>query len=77
MNGFYKCRMRAGLAQIDVAEALHVSQPTVSSWENGLAYPTGSKVPMIARLYGCRIDELYTGTSAPARRRVRRKRQEQ
>lgn len=74
MNGFYKCRMRAGLTQMEVAEALHITQATVSSWETGISYPTGSKIPAIARLYGCRMEELFTGQSGPVKRRISRKR---
>lgn len=71
-NGFESCRLRAGLTQVEAAAALKVSQPTISSWETGTAYPTGSKIPAIARLYGCRIDQLFEGKNITPRRRRRR-----
>ena len=72
MNGFQKCRIRAGITQTEAAEALNVVQGTISAWETGKAYPTGAKVAAIARLYGCSISELYAGHTPPVRRRVRR-----
>lgn len=71
MNGFQKCRIRAGLTQAEAAEALHVVQTTISAWETGHTYPTGKRVAAIARLYGCTIADLYTGHTPPIRRRVR------
>ena len=73
MNGFEKCRLRAGLTQVEVAEALHVAQPTVSLWETGKTFPPGAKIPSIARLYGCRIDDLYEGATLKMPRRRRRR----
>ena len=64
MNGFEYCRLRAGLTQVEAAKGLDVSQSTISSWENGTNYPTGSKIPSIAKLYGCEISELYAGSDA-------------
>lgn len=58
MNKFRYFRMRAGLRQVDVAKALNVSQPTVAGWEMGRAHPTVSKLPALANLYGCLIEDL-------------------
>lgn len=49
-------RLRAGrkakkLTQDAVAKDLGVSQPTVSAWESGEAYPTNKNVLGLARLY--------------------------
>lgn len=75
MNGFEFCRLRAGLKQVEVAEAMKVSQGTVSSWEQGYSYPTGSKVPALARLYRCSIDDLYKGAEEKKPRISKRKRE--
>lgn len=64
MNGFEYCRLRAGLTQVEAASELNVSQSTISTWENGTNFPTGSKIPAIARLYGCEINELYANSDA-------------
>ena len=57
-TGFYRCRIAAQLLQIKVADALGVSQSTVSGWETGVAHPGAEKLPKIAALYNCTIDDL-------------------
>lgn len=51
-------RERANLTQMQVAQALNVPQPTISSWETDRSKPRADKLPAIARLLGCTIDEL-------------------
>ena len=58
-NGFGRARRRAQLTQEQSAELLEVSQPTISSWETGEAMPTAAKLPRIAEVYRCTIDDLY------------------
>ena len=67
MNGFEYCRLRAGLTQVEAASELNVSQSTISTWENGTNFPTGNKIPAIARLYDCEIGELYEGSEEKTR----------
>ena len=52
-------RDRAKLTQVEVAEALKVTQSTVAMWENGENMPRASLLPTIAKLYGCTIDDLF------------------
>ncbi len=52
-------RQSTGLTQEDVAKALNVSRTAVAMWESGSVNPTADKLPAIAALYGCSIDELY------------------
>lgn len=59
INGFEKCRRKAGLNQIEAALAIGVTQPTISQWENGKVYPARDKVVTVAEVYGCSIDELF------------------
>lgn len=59
INGFERARRRADLTQMEVANAMHVSQGTVSGWEAGKSYPTGSKLAALAKLYNCTIDQLF------------------
>lgn len=51
-------RMRAGLTQRQVANRLGISQSTVVFWEKGRTFPTSPKLPKLAELYGCTVDEL-------------------
>ena len=57
-SNFEVYRKRAGLRQCDVAEILGISQVSVWQWENGKALPRADKLPAVAKLYGCTIDDL-------------------
>ena len=58
MNRFKELRVSKGLKQRDVAEYFGISQVSVWQWENGVTLPRAALLPLIARLYGCTIDEL-------------------
>ncbi len=64
MNTMKRLRLRTALnstealTQGDVAKKLGVGCSAVSKWECGLSKPSVSKLPAIAKLYGCTIDEL-------------------
>lgn len=53
-----KAREKAGLTQKDVAEQLGVGQSTVAMWESQVSLPRAGKLPALAKLLGCTIDEL-------------------
>lgn len=55
---FVSARKRAGLTQIEVAEKLGVTPAAVCMWESGKAKPRANLLPVLAKLYGCTIDEL-------------------
>lgn len=44
--------------QEELAEKLGVSPQAVSKWENDVSCPDIMLLPVIARLYGCTVDEL-------------------
>ena len=44
--------------QLEVAKAVGVKPSAVSKWERGLAKPRADKLPQLAKLYGCTIEEL-------------------
>lgn len=54
-----EARLSAGLTQEEAASALHVGRTTVTMWETGAVNPTADKLPAIARLYGCTINDLF------------------
>jgi transcriptional regulator with XRE-family HTH domain len=39
-------------------EKLHVSDAAVYQWETGVTTPSAKRLPEIAKLYGCTVDEL-------------------
>ena len=54
-----KMREKAKLSQEKLAELLGVTQGAVSQWESGEVSPTTDKLPELAKILGCTIDELY------------------
>lgn len=60
--GFKNSRIQAGLNVPKVADALGVSQEAVFSWERGKYMPEAKRLPEIARLYGCTVDDLLRDT---------------
>lgn len=51
-------RMRAGLRQEDIAEKLGIDRSAVAKWEAGENLPRADKLPQLARLLNCTVDEL-------------------
>lgn len=58
VNALLKLRKKAGLSQRYVADYLNISQGAVSQWEQGLSMPSADKLPLLAKLLNCTIDEL-------------------
>lgn len=54
-----KCRERAELRQEDVANAMQTDRSTISKWETGEAMPRADKLPDLAKLLNCSIDDLF------------------
>lgn len=62
MNVMRERRLRGAIpTQSEVAKILGVKPSTVSKWERGAAKPRADKLPQIAKLYGCTIEELLVG----------------
>lgn len=59
MNSIFKLRTAAGLLQKDVADKLGVDRTTVTKWETGEILPRTDKLPALAEVLGCTIDELF------------------
>lgn len=55
---FLAARLKAGLSQAAAADKLGISAASVSQWETGKTLPDSRKLPKIAELYGCSIDDL-------------------
>ena len=58
MNGFRRFREKVGLKQIQVAAVMRTHQSAVAYWESGKSLPRPDKLPALAALYHCTIDEL-------------------
>ena len=58
-EGLRRLREKAGLTQAALAEALGVRPQAVGKWERGAGYPRAELLPVLARLLGCEIGELF------------------
>lgn len=54
-------RREKGATQKEIAEQLGISNKTLSSWEQGRAYPDILTLPALAELYGVTADEILAG----------------
>lgn len=58
MNQIRACREKKNLSQAEVARRLEISQQAISKWEAGEADPRSDKLPQLAMILGCSIEEL-------------------
>jgi transcriptional regulator with XRE-family HTH domain len=58
-RGLATRREQAGLSQPQLAGTLGVTQQAVSDWELGRATPTATRLPALAFILRCTIDDLY------------------
>ena len=58
-NNFKEIRLQRGLTQKEVAAFLHISPQSISKWENGDATPSIEYLPLLARLFNCKIDDFF------------------
>lgn len=59
MKTLYFLRKKINMTQKELAHKLGVTQGAVSQWEKGIANPKVDKLPLLARILGCSIDDLY------------------
>lgn len=52
-------RERAGLTTAELARQMGVDRAAAFRWEMGTALPRADKIPRLASLLGCTIDELF------------------
>ena len=59
MTGIEARRKALNMTQRELANALAVSQANISQWESGVASPRADKLPEIAKVLQCQIEDLY------------------
>ena len=52
-------RFKAGLTQEQLADQLGISAQSVSKWENNVAMPDITSLPLLAEILGISIDDLF------------------
>ncbi|NCB29986.1 MAG: helix-turn-helix domain-containing protein [Clostridia bacterium] len=60
-------RLEKNMTQMELAQALHISDKTVSKWERGLGCPDISLLPALSKTLGVPIDKLLSGDLMPNR----------
>ncbi len=63
-------RFKTGLTQEQLAEKLGVGAQSVSKWENAVAMPDISALPLLAEVFGVSIDDLFDLTSEQRLNRI-------
>lgn len=56
-------RESKNLTQQYIANELGISRTSVAMWETGEAMPRADKLPELAKILGCTIDELFAEES--------------
>ncbi len=56
-------RFKAGLTQEKLAEKLGIGPQSVSKWENSVAMPDITTLPLLAEIFGVSIDDLFDLTA--------------
>ncbi|WP_288531601.1 helix-turn-helix domain-containing protein [uncultured Secundilactobacillus sp.] len=52
------CREDTNLTQLELAEKLHVSRKTISSWENERSFPDANSLVQLSDIYHVSVDDL-------------------
>lgn len=52
-------REKANITQAELAKALNVTQTCIAKWETGEAKPRADKLPELARILNCTIEDLF------------------
>ena len=63
-------RFKAGLTQEQLAEKLRIGAQSVSKWENAVALPDISLLPLLAEVFGVSIDDLFGLTTEQRLNRI-------
>lgn len=70
-----KCRLDAGLSQVQVARLLKLKTPTsLSRWEKGERLPSSERCFDLAAVYHRLVEDLFFPVYSDARSRIHRRR---
>lgn len=58
MDAIKRCREKAGLSRIEMAERLHIHEESLARYERGDRDPSASLIKDMAVLLGCTTDDL-------------------
>ncbi|WP_196592957.1 helix-turn-helix transcriptional regulator [Pectinatus sottacetonis] len=64
-----KYREKLKITQANLAKRMNVTQGAVVQWEAGICLPRADKLPMLAKILNCTIDELIISNNRPSRKK--------
>lgn len=59
MNAIESYRKKKQISQTQLAKSLGVTQSAVAKWETGKSKPRFDKLPLLAKIFSCSIDDLF------------------
>lgn len=59
MNNLKMLREKANLTQESLAKLINVDRSTIAKWGNRRASPRSDKLPTLANVLNCTIDDLF------------------
>lgn len=59
MLNIKELRKKVGISQTELARQLKIGQNTVAMWESGANNPRTDRLPELAKILKCSIDELF------------------
>ena len=63
LNNIKRFRHKLNISQAALAYSMRVAQQAVAKWEAGESMPRADRLPELARILGCTIDELFAEES--------------
>ena len=69
-NKIRQLRYKASLTQEQLAEKLGISAQAVSKWENSVAMPDITALPLLAEIFGVTIDDMFDLTNEQRLNRI-------
>lgn len=64
MNKIKNLREATGKTQKEIASYFNINISTVAKWETGESLPRADKLPELAKILGCTVDELLRGEAS-------------
>ena len=64
-QNIYKYRKQNELTQDELAQKLGVTFQAISKWENARSAPDITFLPLLADIFGCSIDDLFSRSNTP------------
>lgn len=62
LNSIRSIRLNKKITQNEIARLLEIDRSTVTKWESGESLPRADKLPELAKILNCTVDDLLKST---------------